>query len=390
MSQALGTTSPEYLLEQVSLRINAAGIPLKRTNVGFRILHPLYSAISLTWTRDGGMEPQFQATDDRSRTGWTRSPLAYLVEHRLPFIRRRLTGPSAQVDFGLLEDLQETGVTDYLGYFLEFSDNSDAESFQDGMIGSWATDRPGGFTDNEVRELMRVQQRLAVACKMTIREQITRNVLTAYMGPDAGRQVLNGQIQLGSGETIHAVIWFSDLRNSVHWADTLPADDFLALVNSYFECTAGAILDNEGEVLRFIGDAVLGIFPIRADGMTAEEACRHAMDAAAEAQKRLAKLNTQRKKAKQDPLGMGIGLHVGDVMYGNIGVPARMEFSVVGPAANEASRIEALTKELGHTVIVSDHFAEQLDISWKSLGKHELKGKGETMEVFAPKKGKKK
>ncbi len=145
------------------------------------------------------MEPHFQAIDDRNRTGWTRSPLAYLVEHRLPFLRRRMTGPSARVDFGLLEDLQETGVTDYLGYFLEFSDSSDAESFRDGMIGSWATDRPGGFTDNEMRELMRVQQRLAVACKMTIREQITRNVLTAYLGPDAGRQVLHGQIQLGSG-----------------------------------------------------------------------------------------------------------------------------------------------------------------------------------------------
>ncbi len=132
-------------------------------------------------------------------------------------------------------------------------------------------------------------------------------------------------------------------------------------------------------MLRFIGDAVLGIFPIRADGMTEEEACRHAMDAAAEAQKRLAKLNSARKTAKQDPLGRGIGLHVGDVMYGNIGVPARVEFSVVGPAANEASRIEALTRELGQTVIVSDHFAEQLNIGWVSLGKHELKGKGETM-----------
>ncbi|MEK9679027.1 MAG: hypothetical protein VW169_11630 [Rhodospirillaceae bacterium] len=188
------------------------------------------------------MESHFQATDDYNRTGWTRSPLAYLVEHRLPFLRRRMTGPSARVDFGLLEDLQETGVTDYLGYFLEFSDSSDAESFRDGMIGSWATDRPGGFTDNEMRELMRVQQRLAVACKMTIREQITRNVLTAYLGPDAGRQVINGQIQLGSDAIIHAVIWFSDLRNSVQWADTLSADDFLSLVNSYFECTAGAIL----------------------------------------------------------------------------------------------------------------------------------------------------
>jgi len=263
-----------------------------------------------------------------------------------------------------------------------FSGDDFGDYHANGVVGSWATDRPGGFNDNDLQSLLRIQQRLAVACKMVIKEQITENVLSAYLGPDAGKQVLSGQIQLGDGETTHAVIWFSDLRNSSGLADTLPPEDFIILINEYFQCMAGAVLENNGEVLRFIGDAVLAIFPIRDGHANEAEACATALAAARDAVGRMAELNKTRKKDKNDELGFGIGLHVGDVMYGNIGVPERVEFSVVGPAANEAARIETLTKSLGHQVIFSDHFASAIDESWQSLGKHELRGVGEPMEVF--------
>jgi adenylate cyclase len=171
---------------------------------------------------------------------------------------------------------------------------------------------------------MRIQQRLAVACKMCIKEQITKNVLSAYLGPDAGEQVLKGQIKLGDGETTHAVIWFSDLRNSSGLADTLQPEEFITLINEYFKGMAGAVLDSGGQVLRFIGDAVLAIFPIRDGHENDGMACATALVAARDAVDRMTVLNKTRKADNKEALGFGIGLHVGDVMYGNIGVPERV------------------------------------------------------------------
>ncbi len=384
MTEALGSTRADTLLEQCALRLNAAGIPLWRANIAFRILHPLYQGVSHIWYRETGLEPiqTFAETGADSNEDWKRSPGFYVVEHELPFLRRRLTGPDAQLDFPLLEEFRDKGATDYLVWTISFTDSNFDESHKDGMIGSWATDRPGGFSDADIQALLRIQQRLAVACKMTIRDQITHNVLGAYLGPDAGERVLKGQIKLGDGETTHAVIWFSDLRESTKFADTMEPADFLHLVNSYFACTAGAVVANKGQVLRFVGDAVLGIFPIRDDGLSEQEACAHALNAAAEAERRLATLNKERRADGKPPLEFGLGLHLGDVMYGNIGIPERIEFSVIGPAANETARLENLSKAVGHRVLLSDRFAAALDRGFLSLGRHQLRGVDGTMEVF--------
>jgi adenylate cyclase len=163
----------------------------------------------------------------------------------------------------------------------------------------------------------------------------------------------------------------------------MPADAYLGVLNAYFECTAGAVLAHGGEVLRFIGDAVLAIFPIRDGGTTGQVACENALAAAREAGERLGDVNRQRTETDSEALAFGLGLHVGDVLYGNIGVPERLEFSVTGPAANEAARIENLTKSLGHRVVVSAEFARTLAAEWRSLGRHELRGVGDAVEVFS-------
>ncbi|MDP6428785.1 MAG: adenylate/guanylate cyclase domain-containing protein [Rhodospirillales bacterium] len=384
MGQALGATGFEDLLRECSLRLNAAGVPLWRSTIAFQTLHPLYQAMSLVWYRDSGLQPvdRFPEGVNSLTEEWRQSPQYYLIANGLPFLRRRLTGREAVVDFPMLEDLKGRGATDHLVYVVHFGGAEYAAPGHDGILGAWTTDRPGGFTDEDIRSLMRIQSRLGVACKIVIREQITRNVLGAYLGPDAGQQVLNGQIKLGDGETIHAVIWFSDLRSSSALADELPADQFLALVNDYFACTAGAVIDCGGEVLRFIGDAVLGIFAIRDGGLDEAAACEMALTAAAEAERRLAALNERRTGGGEAAIDFGIGLHVGDVMYGNIGVPERVEFSVTGPAANEAARIETLTKTTDCRMLVSDHFARQVERPWRSLGRHQLRGVGQPMEVF--------
>lgn len=383
MEQALGTTSAEELLEQCSLRLNAAGIPIWRANVSFQILHPLYRAMSLTWFRGVGIEETNQFSGDQETLDmWARSPQFHMIENDLPFLRRKLAGPEANLDFDMFVEIEKRGATDYFGYIVPFTGDDFGDFGQNGVVGSWVTDRPGGFNDSDLQSLLRIQQRLAVACKMVIKEKITENVLSAYLGPDAGKQVLSGQIKLGDGESTHAVIWFSDLRNSSGLADCLPPEEFITLINEYFQCMAGAVLDSDGEVIRFIGDAVLAIFPIRGGHENEGEACATALIAARDAVDRMGELNKSRTKDSKDPHGFGIGLHVGDVMFGNIGVTARVEFSVVGPAANEAARIETLTKTLGHQVIFSDHFTSALKEDWQSLGKHALRGVGEPMEVF--------
>lgn len=216
--------------------------------------------------------------------------------------------------------------------------------------------------------------------KVQIREQITRNILATYLGSDAGRQVLNGNIQRGDGERIHAVIWYSDMRGSTALADRLSDTEFLDALNNYFECSAGAVNANGGEVLRFVGDAVLGIFPVRDGDSTgpAEDALRAARDADA----RLRMVNQTRHAAGKVEIDFGLAIHLGEVMFGNIGIPERLEFSVTGPAANEVARMEDLTKTLAQRIVVSENFAKAVDDGLFSLGRHYLRGVHEPKEVF--------
>ena len=251
-------------------------------------------------------------------------------------------------------------------------------------MGSWATDRPSGFSEEDLRILERIQRRYAVSCKVQIQRRITRNVLDTYLGPDAGARVLDGQIRRGDGERIHAVIWYSDMRDSTRLADRLDPHVFIERLNRYFECTAGAVIAGGGEVLRFIGDAVLAIFPIRPDGDDARAAAERALAAARDAESRLARTNDGLAAEGEEPVEFGLGLHVGDVMYGNIGVPERLEFSVIGPAANEVARIEDLTRTLGRRVLVSEAFAAVAGAHCEPLGAHPLRGVGAPVAVFAP------
>ncbi|MFT5116218.1 MAG: adenylate cyclase, partial [Parasphingorhabdus sp.] len=236
--------------------------------------------------------------------------------------------------------------------------------------------RPGGFSDSDIRALQRVQNQLAVAVKVKIKDEIATNVMSAYLGPVAGQKVLNGLIQRGDGESIPAIIWYSDLRQSTQLAEKLGSEKFMQMLNHYFECTAGAILENGGEVLRFVGDAVLATFPLgnkritRSSGRKLVAAVRSALAG---------------MKALQEqglPVNFGIGLHCGEVLSGNIGVPTRLEFTVIGATVNEVARIEDLTKKLKSPVLISQELAANLECELVSLGTHNVKGVGRGIEVF--------
>lgn len=385
MSQALGERGVDEIVGGCCERLLAAGLPLWRAFASFRTLHPLFASQSIIWRREqrtGSIERLEHLHGEAfNNEEWRASPMFHMLETRIPFLRRRLTGPGALVDFPVCLDLREQGATDYVAYLVAFAADDDPGPHADGVIGSWATDRPSGFTDGDIRALQRIQRRLVVSIKVQLKQQIARNVLDTYLGLNAGEQVLNGQIKRGDGSILHAVVWYSDMRDSTRRAAQLSSREFLDTLNEYFECTAGAVLAHGGEVLRFIGDAVLAIFPIGDQGRAA---CESAMGAAAEAERRLLACNAARAASGRESLDYGLGLHVGDVMFGNIGVPERLEFSVIGPAANEVARLESLTKTLGRRILVSEAFVRHLPGDWRSLGRHALRGVNEPMEIFTP------
>jgi adenylate cyclase len=384
MEQALAQTALDDLFQGCCERLLGAGIPLSRAHITFRVLHPLYEAMGMTWLRGSAVESasHVHREGEQPPEPFASSPLWHMVRTQLPFLRRRLTGDEAIVDFPALAELRDSGATDYLGYLVYFGGGP-----RDGIAGFWTTDRLSGFREQDIRDLLRIQQRLGVASKMRIKEQIALNVVTAYLGQNAGRRVLAGQIQRGDGETIHAVIWYSDLRGSTPMADTLPRDDYIRTLNDYFECAGGAVLAHDGEILAFIGDAVLAIFPIDENPEAIPRACERALAASREAQRRLATVNLRRRETGEEQLTFGLALHLGDVLFGNIGLPERVSFSVIGSTVNEVARLEALTKELGRQVLATGAFAGHTSIMWDNLGRHQLRGVGAPLEILSPAEG---
>ncbi len=387
MGEALGEPDVEQLVEGTVARVDAAGIPILRFHISFNVLHPLYSGLSLTWRRGGKVQvTHLERTVDNDNPAWTASPLHHMIQRHLTSLRRHLAGPEAVLDFPILAELRADGATDYYAFLIPFGSGQN-----DGLVGSWVTDRKRGFLDADLRALHRVQRRLAVACRMLIRGKVAKNVVETYLGRSAGDRVLAGQIRRGDGETIPAVIWYSDLRGSTAMAERLSREAYTEVLNCYFECVGGAVLDAGGEILDFIGDAVLAIFPIdggsRADAARRTEACGRAFAAALEAHRRLDRTNAARVPRAMPQLAFGLGLHVGDVMFGNIGTPGRLSFSVIGPSVNQVARLESLTKELGRPIVASRAFVESCPGSaWDSLGKRKVEGIAAPIEVFAPKR----
>ena len=359
---------PRDVLLDTCRRTVAAGLPLSRVGVFVRTLHPNLLGRAFIWQADKGAVEITEAGHDLLESeAFLKSPIRVVFNEHVE-VRRRLADPACPMDFPILEDLRRDGTTDFVAAPLRFVDG-------EVHAASFATRRPGGFRDEELAALRRLLAPFTRMVEIYGYMQKARNILDAYLGPSAGEKVLAGQIKRGDSQDINAVIWFCDLRDSTPLAESMSRRAYLALLNDYFECLLGPVLDQHGQVLRFIGDAALAIFPV---GERPAEACAKALAAARAALARLAKLNENRER----PLRCGIGLHLGELTYGNIGTPTRIEFTVVGAAANEAARIEGLCKVLEVDLLVSERVARQLPEAWRSLGSHTLRGVGDKMELF--------
>ena len=290
-------------------------------------------------------------------------------------LRRRLTGPKAKLDYKILEELSAEGGTDYVLLPVEFA----IAGRRSGV--SVATDHPDGFSAAHLDRMNRLRPLFSLVCESHLLKSLATTLLDTYVGHEAGERILRGEIHRGVGETIQAVICSCDLRNFTPMSDALPRDALIALLNSYFECIGTAVANHGGEILKFMGDSVLAIFRVR-EADTADAVCRSAIAAARQAMAAMEAFNQKRLAENLEVLGYGLALHLGDVMYGNIGAPGRLDFTVIGPAVNLVNRLERLAGELGVSVVVSKAFARHLPEPLVNLGEHQLRGVREPQEVF--------
>lgn len=356
-------------------RIAIAGIPITRFFWGVRTLHPLVGATGYIWQRERGEIVQRAVSwDETNSDEFQRSPILLPVASGKPF-RCRLDG-TEPLDHPILEELRDEGLTEYLALAMTFVDGTrNPISFQ--------TDAPGGFEASDLEALKRIANAMSLFVETETRYRTARQLLETYVGQRTGERVLSGAIQRGMGETISAVVWFSDLRGFTTLTETLPNAALLDHLNTYFELVGAAVAAEGGEILKFLGDGVLAIFEITAQADEADR-CAAALRAAQTARQAIMQENQNRTAGGAPEIGWGLALNLGDVSYGNIGTPDRLDFTVIGPAVNHAARLEALGAATGETVILSESVAQVLDMPLRDLGTHELKGVPDPQRAFAP------
>lgn len=369
---------PGLVLGGLAQRLNAGGVAVGRLTLGSDLLHPVLNSKGYRWSRATGVDRveflhgAFDDNDD-----WARSPFFYMLKRDLDTLRRRLDGDYERGEFPVTDQLQDTGFTDYLAFKTTFGE---AVRFgaQIGTIVSYACDRPGGFDPAETELLGGLARSLSLAFKAIDAHDTARTLLQVYLGGDPARRILAGDIVRGRAEPVAAVLWYSDLVGFTRIADSTGRDELLDLLNDYSEALVETLRAHGGEVLKFLGDGILARFAFGSS-------CGQALDAAMAAFARIKALNDRRAAEGRPVTGIHLALHTGEVFYGNIGSPDRLDFTVVGPAVNELARIEAMCRSLDQCVLVSSAFAQgagEARSRLVSLGRYALRGVQRPSELF--------
>jgi adenylate cyclase len=373
MTDARRRIDASEFLEAFAHELRAAGVDVSRITTGVPILHPQIFSFSGLWQLGKGTTERLYRSGPGFSTAMSNSPIRIAYEGGGP-VRCDLTGAPREGEFAILEELRREGFADYIVHSVPFADGSHKAL-------SLATTRRGGFNADELALFEAMIPAVAFNLEVQALRRTARTLLDTYVGQQSGGRVLEGQIQRGTGETIRAVIWLCDLRGFTGLSESLPREALIDLLNCYFGPMCDAVAEQGGEILKFIGDAMLAIFPIRTD---TAETCGAALAAAERAQKALREENRQREGASLPRIEYGLALHVGDVMYGNIGSDTRLDFTVIGPAVNLTARIESMCRQLGRALLLSSDFVKAAGISAQSLGAFPLKGVGVEQEIFAP------
>ncbi|WP_213736311.1 adenylate/guanylate cyclase domain-containing protein [Bradyrhizobium sp. dw_411] len=364
----------DNIFAEMCVRLQAAGTPVKRASLHVMIHHPQWLGARIVWV-DGtpGAEIVRLDYDVGGRPEYINSPVNEIRDGAVEVRENLECDPSLGRKHAVYDEMRAKGLTDYVAWPIYHSLGKQ-------HFVTFATDRPGGFDDAHIAALLRLLPVLALVSEIRIKNRLARTLLETYVGSHAGELILAGATRRGTGTTVRAAIMICDLRDFTGISDNWPRDDVIDLLNSYFDAMSEPIERHGGEILKFIGDGLLAIFPL-----SEPSACANLLRAVAEARRAMAALNEKNAETGRAPLNYGIGVHVGDVMYGNIGSRTRLDFTVIGPAVNMASRLEALTKQLGKPVLLSRAFADlvESDFALERVGEYPVRGFNDPIELFA-------
>jgi len=368
---ALSGTRSEDVLAELCQRMVESGIPLWRAAVFVTTLHPDVLGRRFLWQAESGVTTSEALHEITETDDFQKSPFTTVYATRQP-LRRHLADGECPIDFDVLRDLRRQGATDYAAFPLLFTDGTI-------HVATWSTRQPGGFTAKQFADLESVIAPLARVAEIRALRRTAGNLIDTYVGHQTGERIMSGKIRRGYVEAIRAAIWLSDMRGFTALSERLPPQALIERLNLYFGCQVPAIHEHGGEVLKFMGDGLLAIFPIRKDE-DAAAVCRRALAGALEVRKRVADL--PRQSESEDPIRFGLALHVGEVMYGNIGGGNRLDFTCIGPAVNLAARLEKVAAKVGATVVASADFAGHCAKEFSRLGEFPVAGFAAPQSVF--------
>jgi adenylate cyclase len=376
--------SESELMAGFCRRLAEAGVPLARALVILDTLHPIYEGRAFLWRADRPEEAEVReygrTNEGEAAENWRRSVFFHLLQSGEQMLRRRLVAGDP-VDFLSFKQARDEGMTDYLALIHRFADEG-VIGEMDCVYSSWATDAADGFDDADVHALQRLSPYLNLAVKSAALARMAGTLAETYLGRDAGRKVMSGHIVRGVAEKIGAVLWQSDLRSYTQISESVPPEEIVPFLNDYADAVVSVIHGHGGDVLKLIGDGTLAIFT----GEDREEACRAALAAAARLRKDAAKLTRTRSETGLPVTQVYLALHIGDVFYGNVGSKDRLDFTVIGPAVNEVSRILAMSRSVEQDVLLSSAFAAALGPELRdrlvSVGRYALRGVERPQELF--------
>jgi adenylate cyclase len=369
---ARSAPDPAQILAELCDRLVACGIPLWRVAIFIRTLHPDVFGRSYIWRLGKAVEAGAAGFTLPDTEEFQTSPLHTAIR-TTEMVRHRLT-QNAPLNSLVLEELRAEGITDYIAFPLVCTDGSV-------HVMSTQTKELAGFSDGEIGALAKVVPPLARVIEVRTLQRTATTLLDTYVGNRTGARILAGQIRRGHTDMLHAAIWLSDLRGFTALSDRLPPTVVVDVLNRYFDCQVPLILKAGGEVLKFMGDGLLAVFPTADDGSDEAQICAKVLGVAREARAAVKALVPCEAEVVEG-LNFGLALHVGNVLYGNIGGSNRLDFTCIGPAVNLAARLERLTGGLGRTVLASPEFANHAGDDWMDIGEFSVAGFAKPQRVF--------
>ena len=373
MDGARSAPNPNRFLGEMCDWLVKAGIPLYRVGAFVQTLHPDVFGRSFIWKPGEEVVTNTAAFDFPDTPQFKNSPLA-IVYGSGREVRYRLDDPESR-RFPFFEDMRVEGVTDYIAIPLHFTDGTI-------HLSSWITRVGGGFTDEQLDALRSVIPPFSRLAEIFAMRRTAAALLDTYVGNRAGERILAGQIRRGHAEDMRAAIWLSDLRGFTSLSDRLPAETVVDILNQYFDCQVPAIREQGGEILKFMGDGLLAVFPIAKDGGNLSEVCGRVLEASRKARANVDAMTYPGAGNAVERFRFGVALHIGSILFGNIGGMSRLDFTCIGPAVNLAARLEKIASRLHRTVVASAAFAGACQYAWTDLGEFPIAGFSEAQRVF--------